>query len=158
MHVSHWSNAQACGDRLPSGLQNLDGPLSFLHVLEVLYDESTFHQAGIRFFFLIYIMFHIEPQFIKLEKAVVPRCIKTRNMVFIKNHGVTGQLHLGDQEVNFLLNEDVHLLLKDGLYFRLAFAAQVGGGLRDSARHQRIALVGDFPGQVAGSLVDLRPL
>lgn len=73
-------------------------------------------------------------------------------------YGVTRLLYLGNQEVNILLDEDVHLLLEDGLHFSLAFAAQVRGGLRDTTCHQGIALIGDLPGQVASSLIDLRPL
>lgn len=66
--------------------------------------------------------------------------------------------HLGDQEVHVLLDEDVDLLLEDLLDLVFALAAEVGGCLRDSARHQSIALIGYFSGQIAGGLVDLLAL
>lgn len=66
--------------------------------------------------------------------------------------------YLCDQEVHIFLDEDLDLFHEDGLDLILALAAQVGGRLRDSARHQRISLIGHLPGQVTSCLVDLLPL
>ena len=71
---------------------------------------------------------------------------------------LASRTHLCNQEVHILLNKDIDLLLEDGLDLLLALAAQVRGGLRDPPSHQGVPLVGHFPGQVAGGLVDLRPL
>lgn len=79
---------------------------------------------------------------------------------FMRTQYVTLSLlpYLSDHEVHVLLHEDVQLFLEDGLHLGLTLAAQVGGGLGDSARHQGISLIGHLSGEVTGSFVHLGAL
>ena len=54
--------------------------------------------------------------------------------------------HLGNQEVDLIFHEDIHLLLKLGLRLLLAETAEEGRGLRDAAGHQRVPLRGHLVG------------
>lgn len=65
---------------------------------------------------------------------------------------------LCNEEVHILFHKNVGLFLKDGLDFRLAFAAQVRRRLTNTASNQRVSLVGHLPGEVTGSLIDLLAL
>lgn len=67
-------------------------------------------------------------------------------------------MYLCNEEINVPLQEILHLLPKDGLDLHLTPSLQIRGSLRHTSSNQCIALIGDLPGHVAGSLVDLGPL
>ena len=72
---------------------------------------------------------------------VKPIALCTQNIV-----GIHSTLYLSNQEVHIILDEDIQLLLEDGLHLRLALTAQVGGCLGHAPCHQGIPLFASFPG------------
>ena len=67
-------------------------------------------------------------------------------------------LYLSYKEINVLLEEVIHLFLKDGLDLSLIVSLRIAGSHGNTPGYQCIALIRDLPGQVTGCLIDLRPL
>ena len=62
------------------------------------------------------------------------------------------------EEINVLLEEVIHLFLKDGLDFSLTVARHITWRLRHTPGNQCTTFICHLPGQVTGCLIDLRPL
>ncbi len=66
--------------------------------------------------------------------------------------------YLHYKEINVLLEEVIHLFLKDGLDLSLTVNLHITGSLRHTPSDQCITLIGYLPGQVTGCFIDLGPL